>query len=463
MQHVSWKCEKCSRVFKKRHSAAYHPNTRCGGQVETIINKGSDDEIERQIELIKKNELPKGERVLQGVLERTDIFRPSVIWYEDLSYEAFDNYVTSCFHGLTVNITNGHVLAQTRSRGYMQVPLGGPISVARLVLSSWRGKPNEDDEADHVDPSQKTNDSLKNLRWLTEDKNKAKRRFSKQQCNPPIIAVSLNNEEFSSCAEAERQLKTRGIIVASRDISLVCRKNFGKDIPTYQRGGIVFVYDLAKLRLTSSRPDIKWRNLKCRYGKKYKKDPRLQISKCGLIRDRRHPVLDIIREVGEFRSQLDAENGIYPHVSIQGERREWHEIACTTFHGRRPDKQRALHKNDNVLDISEPNMRWGTCRQNGLDAHTNGRHKGSPHERQPVTIQGVEFESLSEAAKQLGFGRSNNRISIILKRVKASGRTSLERSDFARCTSDRAKLDAWFDAHEPADNDTTRPLKKQRT
>lgn len=71
-------------------------------------------------------------------------------------------------------------------------------------------------------------------------------------------------------------------------------------------------------------------------------------------------------------------------VGGKGRTKDVHDLVLTAFVGPRPAGSLGLHWNDIPTDNRLENLRWGTKRDNSLDALRNGKN------RPPISRRGIE-------------------------------------------------------------------------
>jgi hypothetical protein len=101
----------------------------------------------------------------------------------------------------------------------------------------------------------------------------------------------------------------------------------------------------------------------------------------------------------------------YPTIGVNGEDVLLHIAIFKTFkpeeYANIPDGQIIRHLNDNPMDCRLENLAIGSRSQNGVDAHDNGKFKGTKSERMKcvginvTTGEQKEFESQIDAMKWL--------------------------------------------------------------
>jgi hypothetical protein len=63
----------------------------------------------------------------------------------------------------------------------------------------------------------------------------------------------------------------------------------------------------------------------------------------------------------------------YPRISADGRKHYVHHLVAQAWHGPRPDGLIVLHADDDPLNPSADNLRWGTHADNAQDAIRNGK------------------------------------------------------------------------------------------
>jgi hypothetical protein len=347
-------------------------------------------------------------------------------WYKDGRFLDMPHYVVDK-NANVFNATTGKRLSTNKTAGKNAVGLrldgkAYSLQLSRLVLSSWEGEPKKGDEADHVDPARYDDDSLANLQWLSKKENHAKRRKFTKQSASPVLRWNADGTQtrFRTVTEAAAG---DGVETAA-NIRRACINNAKLEHPKHMTGGYIFTWDDTG-RTTEELDGEEWTPAKRRDGSAYAVT-RVWLSNFGRVKDARRNLH--ILAAKDYLSELQNEMGVYPTISIEGEARQLHELFCTSYHGPNPDPANLVccHRNDDKLDPRPSNVYWGTRSQNNKDARANGKYDGTESEAVKVTIEGLTFPSMQEAADRIGFPYRT-----MLLRVQKHG-TTLDRSHFAR-------------------------------
>jgi hypothetical protein len=271
--------------------------------------------------------------------------------------------------------------------------------VARLMLLTFVGSPpTATHTADHIDRNP-LNDSLENLRWATKrEQRKNQNRASYKNSEIGVVRIDPNTLEetkFKSLGEAQ---KTTGINIGNISNCAKGRQRIA--------GGFMWKYEDESDDL----PGEVWTRVKQRDGTEYEKDPKIDVSQFGRLRDRRCGGV-LKKKTSDYISESrNRENKRYPAISIGRENNRFiHEIFATTLLGSAPAKSMVVnHKNGDIFDTSIDNLEWISRSGNTNHGHDSGKYAGKKTERQIVvrtcikTGETKEFQSIQDAARYMG-------------------------------------------------------------
>lgn len=250
------------------------------------------------------------------------------------------------------------------------------ISVARAMLSTFVGKPpTVHHTADHINSSEKTDDSLENLRWADKSEQ------SSNQTRPK----TLNNAFLIRHGDEYMTIKEWAL-----------RENVHEDTIRWR-----------------ARDDTSW------HFKEYEDLPwetwlRVEDSKnlkgFWKVSDKKRAAYHTNNARKVYSTyEMRKING-YPVICINGKHEYLHVVVFRTF---RPDDYAKMnsgdvimHCNDDKLDCDPLTLKIGTRSENAKNAHDNGRHDGKKTQRRKCACYKDDelikcFDSLADAERWL--------------------------------------------------------------
>jgi len=314
-------------------------------------------------------------------------------------------------NGTIINI-KGHVMKIKKNQNTISLKDDGDelrtIRVNRFILSSFiEDKPPVGYHADHIDEEKPNDNSLTNLQWLSVPENMIKKRtpIRERYSCIPVVRIDMygNNHEFPSVLKASKETD-----ISQRSIDRSCYRN--QDGLCYiTTDGSYWQYDISKLDQDMLENE-EWIEPLKKDGSSYPDDTNIKISSMGRIMWIK-PVVRIFDSVS-LNTERDNAKQTRAQITLYHERRQFHELICTSFHGPSPFTGAIVrHLNDEYLDCRKDNLRWGTRKENGNDAIINNRLK-----KTIVTIDDIEFETMTSAAEYLNI--STGYLSEICKKEK---------------------------------------------
>lgn len=307
----------------------------------------------------------------------------------DGTHTVFNGYTIDKY-GIVTNIKTGQVISRRITNTYNRVSITHEgnrrsILVARALASTFLGKPpTEHHTADHIDRT-KINDVLDNIRWL--DKNGQRSNQVRSYKTKSAFIIEWNEVEYTAKELAEK-LKDELTPSGNKFTDKIIRKYAQKQLYGF------------RYKTFSNLPGEVWKSVK---------DSKNKMGEWFISSKNRMKYKTIYTENIMTVDKLSKRDG-YPTVRINGKQWPCHYLSMMAF---RPNEYAAkepgdiiLHKNDYKLDFNPFRLRWGTPPENGIDAHKNGKYRGTKSEqKQCASYIGNVFEkdykSLREAIRYL--------------------------------------------------------------
>lgn len=286
------------------------------------------------------------------------------------------------------------------------------VIVSRLVLSSFHGDPGPLMHADHIDEEKWYDNSITNLQWLTPQENTKKQR---PDIRDPISGIPIMRVDeygtmipFVSANSAEMLLGvSRGHIVRS------C-KTGGK------AGGFNWIYDMSRIEQQTLEGEI-WKSAIKRDGTEYLPPSNIEVSNLNRIRFIK-PIMRIY-DIPSLYTPRDIEKKRRYKLGIKNERRCIAELICSTFNGPMPiDCKLVRHIDDNYMNCTPDNLKWGTYQDNYQDALKNGKTSGKN-----IIIDDKQFTSAKDAAEYLDVS-----FSLLCGIIRKENKTKFSQKDFMK-------------------------------
>jgi hypothetical protein len=293
----------------------------------------------------------------------------------------FPNHRINCFGFI---IKNGKIInTRLNEAGYETVGilLGEKrywLQIHRAMCSSFFGRPNDDQTADHIHRKRKNN-SIWNLRWYTPSQQNMNRDQMKSRATCiPIIGTHIKNGtiiEFDSIEDA----RENGHWGAGK-----CLRGLLKT-----SGGYIW-------KTPPELPDLMWETWKLY--KKYKVYD-VYVSNMDRVAFDFNIKTDRYRKK-MYSNELTLRNGYYTFND-----HSFHRVVWTVFFGEIPDDLVIHHFDADHTNNSLDNLECITQSKNNLAAHNCGSYKGTKTERRPININGVHYTSCYDAANKLNIDR----------------------------------------------------------
>jgi len=285
-------------------------------------------------------------------------------------------------------------------------------TIARLVLSSFIGNPGANMQADHKEEEKWLDHSLDNLQWLTPHQNVKKQRPDIRDPISGIPIIRIDNDGNTECfVSANSAEQITG--VPRGHISRSCREGGNA-------GGFKWIYDISKLNQTIL-DDEEWKPVVNQDGTSYGICPNIEVSNKNRIRFTK-PVLRIY-DIADLLTERDIERKNRPNITIQNKRRWVAELICTTFNGpKSPDDEVVRHLDDEYMNCTPENLKWGTYKENTQDLINNGKSTSKK-----VFIDDIEFQSATAAAEYVGVS-----FALLCSMIRDEGRTTFKLEEFKK-------------------------------
>ncbi|ABT14460.1 hypothetical protein PBCVNY2B_074R [Paramecium bursaria Chlorella virus NY2B] len=311
---------------------------------------------------------------------------------DDGEFEIFDDYTIDTNRNIErkdgtrspkPRILNGYLSVNIRKNRKIYTR-----SIARAMLSTFFGPPPDlSFTADHIISERKLDDDLSNLRWLDESGQNNNRHMPETHKDARIIVNELfPGDEFTAKEWVGLYTKPDGTKYHENNFTRWAREK--KKEFSYK------TYD--------DIDEEEW---------KIVGDPdknHVEVSNKNRVKD--VIMMSSGREEHVSTSEQLCLTGGYPSKQIDGESYLLHILVFQLWY---PDEwknkkknEMVLHKEDDRLDFRPENLRLGTRKTNGKDAHDNGKYDGKKTARQScVAYDGDiivnEFDSIIEAARYL--------------------------------------------------------------
>ncbi|AAC96790.2 HNH endonuclease [Paramecium bursaria Chlorella virus 1] len=285
------------------------------------------------------------------------------------------------------------IISQYVNSGYLKVGINKKIhQVHNLIALAFIKKPDDFNETftiDHIDRNP-LNNSVSNLRWVNKHVQLENRR---DICrihihSLPVIATNVSSKEvsyFSSLHEAAEKIKGANFKHISACINKDRKTHAGyiwsppETLPDKEGEEWEFITKTPRYNVFISNYGRIGYEFKCGYTKKVSSNDML--TERGVGRDR------------------------YPSINISKKEVPIHILVWKTFMGDIPEGVIINHKDHNKQNASLDNLEILTRSENAIAAHDAGKYDDKKTMRIKVSIDGVEYKSLSEASKILGISR----------------------------------------------------------
>jgi hypothetical protein len=283
------------------------------------------------------------------------------------------------------------IMSQSIQSGYLNTTIAGkPVDVHVVVALAHIPRPLEADDTwsvDHIDPHDKLNNSVMNLRWSTrKDQSLNQRPRSRTAINScPVIGISIDSGEilkFNSLETAASYIQGH-----SSNISNCLNGNL-KSCKGYMWSPPISSPNL---------PNEEWKCVGSTI--RYK----LHVSNCGRVGyEFNTGYFKKVSSHDKITQRIVEENDGYPSITIGKKRCGLHRLIWETFMGPIPNGMIIHHKDHDKRNACLENLELVSSKDNTWAAHDAGRFDGKSKCRQSVSIDGVEYVSINNAAKQLG-------------------------------------------------------------
>ena len=256
------------------------------------------------------------------------------------------------------------------------------VQMSHCILRAFVGPPpTSSHTADHIDPSRRGDDSLRNLRWATKSEQiKNQRKRVRERKKTPVIQTQPDGTEtrYASITDAAKET---GIWLGN------ISKCVNGDYKT--AGGSTWRFDEA--------PDLDdevWTP--------HPDHAKIAFSNFGRVRDSRKPAYVSIRAASDYRTTRGAADNAYPGICIDGRKVMLHILAAETFLGPRPYGKVVDHVDNDRTDIRPEKLRYLTVSENRIAATETGCCDSANFGRRTTVFEGVTYASRLEAARKTG-------------------------------------------------------------
>ena len=313
----------------------------------------------------------------------------------------FPNYDVSNFGNIRNNKT-AKMMKLCRKSGYYHVSLTNEIckktlKVHRLLALAFIENSENKSDVNHKDKN-KLNNNITNLVWMTRRENNIHR------CQGVKITCNKNKPLFRIDKDTDKILERYNSIELAGN--WVFQNGYTKTIHNGRNSIGNCLNGLSKLAYK-----FKW---------KYEENTNLEneIWKQVFLenvdmQDKKYFVSNLGRFKNSFGTIMDNykvnDNG-YIRVYIYNKTYTMHHLVAITFIENPENKEQVNHKDGNKLNNSVSNLEWNTCSENNLHKFqiglgNNFTRKITQYDLQMNKIK--DFNSITEAGKELNIGKSN--------------------------------------------------------
>lgn len=317
-----------------------------------------------------------------------------MIWRQIPGYETDATIYEASFCGKirSVNEKTGktYELSQNIQQGYYHTTINGRnTAIHILVALAHISKPSEADDTwtvDHLDPEDKLNNFVHNLRWASSSSQGINRRKAiRGKINScPVVGIHVDTGEvvkFASMCDAGKILNIDKSKIS--DCLLDKRSTYGDYIWTTPLSLPDFPNEIWKLWYTSNKYKVLFSN-HGRFAYEFNN---------GYIKKLETEDKNTERAQSEDR---------YPKFRKYGKEYKFHRIVYELFVGSIPDGMIVHHKNHKKQNAFVDNLELTTRSKNAKYAYDAGQYDDTKSARVSVQIDGVRYESYTDAQNQIG-------------------------------------------------------------
>jgi len=314
------------------------------------------------------------------------------------------------------------VLSKSNVYGYLcvNVPGLGTPGVHQLVAMAHLPKPENWNDTWSVDHKSidKTNNDADNLRWASPSMQSFNRRPNSRggidSC--PVVGIHTHTGrviKFPSASVAEALFKFINDVEENYEIAeerFECPYRVGESNRIHHSGISMCLMGKRKMHgnyvwtTLLEEPDIpgeKWVDLKSTCGI-YK----MYVSNEGRVKyEFKNGYNKKVSSREKMSDRMIEETDRYPAIIINNVPYQLHRLVWETFVGPIPDTMVVHHKNHDKRDARVSNLELTTTSVNIKLAYVAGRFEGNKNAWKKVSIDGVEYESESQASEKLGISR----------------------------------------------------------